>query len=75
MNETDLYGYIDKTGKYVIEPQFSSAGIFSTNGLAFAQVEENGLYGYIDATGEFVIPAKYLDAYEFNEHGYACVIR
>ena len=40
------WGYIDKSGSYVINPQFNVAGSFSKNGLAY--VNSNGRYGYID---------------------------
>lgn len=39
----DKWGYIDKTGKYVINPQFDSASPFSDNGLA--RVEVGDKYG------------------------------
>jgi len=39
-----LWGYIDKTGEWVIKPQFSIAGNFK-DGVAV--VEINGLYGVI----------------------------
>lgn len=54
--EDNLYGYIDKTGKTIIKPQFLSAGQFS-EGLA--PVRLNGTYGYIDLKGEFVISPKF----------------
>jgi len=59
---SNRYGYIDKTGKVVIEPQFESAGDFS-EGLA--AVSMNGKFGYIDVNGQFVIQPQYLDAEKF----------
>jgi len=50
-----LWGYVDTTGKMVIQPQFDIAGAFS-GGLA--PVEGGGLtvrHGYIDTSGEMVI--------------------
>jgi hypothetical protein len=64
------YGYIDKTGKWIIKPQFVFAGDFS-EGLAGASLSY-GSRGYIDKTGKFIIPAKYQDAYAF-ENGFAKV--
>jgi hypothetical protein len=63
----DYYkGYIDKTGKTVIEPKFSYAGAFS-GGLASASL---GLYegqGYIDKTGNFVIKPSFRRTWPFSE--------
>jgi hypothetical protein len=47
------YGFIDKTGKEVIKPQYQEVHPFS-EGLAL--VEKNDKYGYIDRTGKEVIP-------------------
>src|SRR5262249_37536648 len=46
------WGYIDKSGKYVISPQFSRARSFH-EGLAF--VGWGDKYGYIDTSGTKVI--------------------
>lgn len=57
-------GYIDKSGEFVIEPQFSRAGYFS-EGLAAVHV--GGKYGYIDKTGEMKIKPRYDIAISFHE--------
>lgn len=57
-------GFIDKTGEFVIEPQFDQAGNFN-EGLAL--VELNGKYGFIDKTGKFVIEPQFRDASQFFE--------
>lgn len=57
--ETGLFGYIDKTGEYAIEPQFRDVGLFS-EGLAVAQSAENERYGVIDQTGKWVVEPKYI---------------
>ena len=68
-------GYIDKTGKIVIEPKFSRASNFFEGFAAVATfgghdpalgVLFDG-WGYIDKTGEVVIPAEYRDARSFSE--------
>lgn len=59
----NLWGYIDKTGKTIIEPQFLTAGSFS-EGLA--PVRLKGTYGYIDQIGNFTILPKYDLALSFN---------
>ncbi len=57
-----LYGYVDKNGKWIIEPQFSFANTFK-NG--FALVEQNGKYGIIDEVGKWVCEPKY----QYMEYG------
>lgn len=50
--DNNKFGFIDSTGKVVIEPKFHNAGEFS-EGLAAARL--NGRWGYIDYTGSYVI--------------------
>lgn len=57
------YGYIDKTGKVIIKPQFIKAGDFH-EGLAYACKTR---CGYIDKTGKFVIKPRFQDANDFSE--------
>ncbi|MFH5163641.1 WG repeat-containing protein [Campylobacter coli] len=52
------YGFIDKSGKIVIEPKFDGVGNFS-EGLA--KVKLNGKYGFIDKSGKIVIEPKFDD--------------
>lgn len=71
--ESDLnvfYGYIDKKGKWVIQPQFTKAGSFC-EGLAVASTNYSKL-GYIDKTGKFIIAPKYDVANDF-QYGFALV--
>ena len=53
----DKWGYIDKSGKIVIEPQFDDASSFS-EGLAAVCLGDycplRGKWGYIDKSGEYV---------------------
>lgn len=65
-----LWGFVDKDGKIVIEPQYQEAKSFS-NGLAAVKI--NGKWGYIDESGELVIEASFEDANDFNDHGGAFV--
>jgi hypothetical protein len=44
--------FIDKSGKYIIEPQFDLAGDFA-EGLAAAEIGKK--WGYIDTNGSFAI--------------------
>lgn len=77
-----LYGYKDREGSFVIEPQYASADYFSM-GLAAVNLnrtwfrDENGnrYYenhcGYINERGETVIPFMYDEAYPFTKYGVA----
>ena len=82
---SQLYGYIDRAGEYVIEPRFFDARAFS-QGLAAVKVEMPGGYnpvvasgeeehdvawGYIDATGAMVIEPRFSVAEDFTRWGYA----
>ena len=58
------YGYTDKEGKIVIEPQYDGAGTFS-EGLASVKI--NGKHGYIDKRGKIVIEPQYDLAGDFRE--------
>jgi hypothetical protein len=51
------YGYIDRTGKMVIKPQFDNAGDFS-EGLAMVSISDR--WGYIDNNGDIVIKPQYI---------------
>lgn len=58
------WGFIDTSGKFVIEPQFECALRFC-DGLA--PVLKDGLWGYINTSGSFVIKPKYSTAKRFSE--------
>src|ERR1051326_9062601 len=64
IQQNDRWGYIDRSGKIVIEPRFESAGEFS-EGLAVASLEERS--GFIDTSGKIVIEPKYPVARPFSE--------
>jgi hypothetical protein len=61
----DKWGYVDKSGKYVIIPQFSYADYF-IDGLALV-ADENEKFGYINEKGDWVIQATYENASNFSE--------
>lgn len=65
----DKFGYIDKTGKYVVNPQYDAAHDFS-DGLALVKSGEK--YGYIDETGSYVINPQFDNALDFS-YGLAAV--
>lgn len=62
----DKYGYIDETGKVVIEPQFDIAMPFS-EGLAPVSDYLLVNWGYIDKTGTFVIKPQFVLAEAFSD--------
>lgn len=59
-----LKGYIDRTGRIVIEPQYGWAGNFS-EGLA--AVQKGDKWGYIDKTGREIIKPEYDYAGDFHD--------
>jgi len=63
----DKRGYIDKTGKIVIQPQWGGAGDFSEGLAKVATYEDGYAEGYIDTTGKVVIPLRYKMAQDFSE--------
>ncbi|MCP2730969.1 WG repeat-containing protein [Limnofasciculus baicalensis] len=59
-------GYINKTGDFVIAPQFdSSFSGFFDNGLAIVSIGEKE--GLIDKQGRFVLPPKFYSISDFVE--------
>jgi len=62
----EYYGFIDKTGQFIIEPKFLSSSDFS-EGLASATSQDGGKYGYIDRTGNMVIETNYDLTYPFSD--------
>ncbi len=79
LEQTFKYGYIDETGKMVINPMFESAEDFSEgvagvcigNGCYFSPPsetpKEEGKWGYIDKTGAMVIPPQFEYVALFHE--------
>ncbi|GIU83225.1 MAG: hypothetical protein KatS3mg006_2289 [Pyrinomonadaceae bacterium] len=64
----DKMGYIDESGKIVVEPKFDYAGDFSDGLAPVAQeVGNRRIFGYINSKGEIVIPMQFEDAKEFSE--------
>lgn len=63
-----LWGYVDPTGKMVIEPKFAEAGTFC-EGLAPVGIDSpNGeFHGYIDTSGKMAIEAQFEQTDSFSE--------
>ena len=53
INQHDKWGYIDRTGKIIVPPQYAAAGEFH-QGRGSVKVGDK--FGFIDATGQMVIP-------------------
>lgn len=73
-NETSLLGFIDKTGAWVIPPQFDNyfyTGVSSTYQLfgetGLAMVAKDDRYGAIDKTGKTIIPFQYEELWPVSE--------
>lgn len=63
----DKRGFIDRTGKILIEPRFQGANNFS-EGLAVVALSNGGYKeGYIDHNGKLVIAAQFDSARDFHE--------
>ena len=65
------WGYIDKTGKMVIKPQFDDAFNFEEND--WARVKVNDKYGYIDKSGKMIIEPWFEEVASFSSNGLARV--
>ncbi|MBP5547417.1 MAG: WG repeat-containing protein [Bacteroidales bacterium] len=63
------WGFIDKTGQFIINPQYDIAGNF-IEGLAAVKID--GKFGYIDKNGEFAIKPQFDTVTDFSQ-GLACV--
>jgi WG containing repeat len=61
-------GYVDKTGRVVIQPQFDQAGYFY-EGLAGVGININGQmkYGFINKAGRFVIDPEFDGVHSFSD--------
>jgi hypothetical protein len=57
-------GFLDRTGKWLVKPQYSEAWDFS-EGLA--AVCNNWKWGYVGTTGKLVIPLTFDEAESFSE--------
>ena len=64
VKDDEEWGYINKKGEYVINPQFDDAYSFE-EGLAV--VKKGDEYGFIDKKGKYIINPKYEDAYNFYD--------
>jgi len=61
-----LWGFIDNTGQFVIQPQYQHVGMFN-NGYASATPQGAQGTGLIDQQGNMIIPPIYNDVYKFRD--------
>lgn len=68
------YGFVDLTGRWVIQPEFDSLGTFDDQGFCLAS--QNGKYGFINKNGKWLIEPifEYKNEYFFDEAGYCNVV-
>ena len=66
----EKYGFVDKTGTFITNPQYDWASSFSDG---FAVIQQGDLYGYINTDGKIAINPQYDEAYSFG-NGYAIVV-
>ncbi|MBX7220728.1 MAG: WG repeat-containing protein [Blastocatellia bacterium] len=74
-SQEELYGFIDRTGKFVIPPRFANVRRFAQGRAVFVQYGTNHGYGYLDTTGTIVIPPTFADARDFSEGLAAVAVR
>jgi len=55
-SEGNKWGYINRSGKWIVRPQYEFTDDFSEG---MAGVVSNGKYGFINKQGELVIPARF----------------
>ena len=58
------YGYVNRMGKYVLEPQYEEALPFSD---FLAAVKKDGKWGFINGEGKFVIEPRFENAFLFSD--------
>ena len=66
------WGFIDRTGRIIIEPKFRDVQPFCNNRAVF--LSDNSRYGFIDEKGSIIIPPVYDFAFNFSEGCFAVVI-
>jgi hypothetical protein len=66
---SSLHGFLDKRGRYGIDPVFKAGTKHYARPFqeGLAAISINGKYGFIDKSGKFVIPPAYLGTHYFAE--------
>ncbi|PKM57234.1 MAG: hypothetical protein CVU98_07175 [Firmicutes bacterium HGW-Firmicutes-3] len=69
---SQLWGYINTDGEYVIQPQFAEISSFQSEGIARVR-DTSQLFGYIDITGNYIVEPQFLECGGFYDSGLAMV--
>ena len=72
-NQDGLWGFIDISGKYVIQPIYSRANSFAGNGLAVVQDASSELWGVINTSGDFIVEPTFYNVSGSFREGLLCV--
>ena len=64
MRTKDKWGFIDKTGAWIVEPKFDDAESF-IDGAAVVNIA--GKWGYIDKTGAWIVEPMYSSISNFSD--------
>ncbi len=71
----DKWGYINRKGEIVLQPQWEDAGDFYEGLAKAATTEESNMrYGFINSKGEWIVKPIYQRAFDFSD-GFAVVQR
>lgn len=66
-DSSELWGVIDMTGQWVIEPKFTEVKEWYISEISAVKDPETNLWGYINAKGEWVIPPSFIEVSAFAE--------
>lgn len=69
--ETGLWGYIDMTGTWAVQPKFAEAAAFSCDVAAARAGGHRGLWGALDEAGSWVIEPQFLSLGQRADDGCA----
>ena len=64
-NEQGLYGYIDRAGNYIINPQYLYAYATFEEDMSLVQ-NDDGKWGTINKEGKYVIEPKYVEQFDYS---------
>ena len=71
LKQDGKYGFIDKTGTWIIKPKYDEADNF--NSKEFAKIRLNQKWGFIDKSGKISVKPIYDEVYNFTEDGLSIV--